>query len=77
MYMNNGVASYTFAATLPEFRGRGLQTAFLHKRRYDAARAQCDLIVSQAAYASTSQNNMERAGLRIGYTKAVWTCDRG
>jgi hypothetical protein len=73
MYMNNSVASYTFAATLPELRGRGLQTAFLHKRRYDAARAQCDLIVSQAAYASTSQNNMERAGLRIGYTKAVWT----
>ncbi|PWV90533.1 hypothetical protein DFQ01_1437 [Paenibacillus cellulosilyticus] len=70
MHMYNGAASFTFAATVPAFRGRGLQTAFLHQRCYDAARAQCDLIVSQAAYASTSQNNMERAGLRIGYTKA-------
>ncbi|GMK42031.1 N-acetyltransferase [Paenibacillus sp. CCS19] len=73
MYMHGGTASYTFAATVPEFRRRGLQTAFLHKRCYDAARSQCELIVSQAAYASTSQNNMERAGFGIGYTKAVWT----
>ncbi|MBD3917419.1 GNAT family N-acetyltransferase [Paenibacillus sp. PR3] len=73
MYMHNSTASLTFAATIPAFRKRGLQTAFLHKRCYDAAIAQCDLVVSQAAYASISQNNMERAGLRIGYTRAVWT----
>lgn len=73
MYMQDGTASLTFAATIPAFRRCGLQTAFLHKRCYDAAIAQCDLVVSQAAYASISQNNMERVGLRIGYTRAVWT----
>lgn len=72
MYISNGIASFTFAATLPEFRRQGLQSAFLHKRMYEAALEKCELVVSQCAYASTSQNNMERAGMRIGYTRATW-----
>jgi GNAT superfamily N-acetyltransferase len=72
MYINNNIASLTFAATIPEFRRRGLQMAFLNQRIYEAALAGCELVVGQAAYASTSQNNMERVGLRIGYTRATW-----
>lgn len=72
MYINNGVASFTFAATVPEFRRRGLQTAFLLKRIHEAALADCELVVSQAAYTSISHNNMERVGMRIGYTRASW-----
>ncbi|WP_239004853.1 GNAT family N-acetyltransferase [Paenibacillus tepidiphilus] len=72
MYMNQGVASCTFAATLPEFRRRGLQTAFLHRRMHEAALNNCELVVAQCAYASASQNNMERAGFRVGYTRATW-----
>ncbi|GLX67589.1 N-acetyltransferase [Paenibacillus glycanilyticus] len=72
MYMDNEIASLTFAATVPAFRKRGLQTAFLHQRMYEAALAGCELVVGQAAYASVSQNNMERAGLRLGYTRATW-----
>jgi ribosomal protein S18 acetylase RimI-like enzyme len=66
-------ASMTFAATLPEFRRRGLQTAFLRRRLQDAASAQCELAAGQAAYASVSHNNMERAGLRLAYTRVTWT----
>ncbi|MZQ86342.1 GNAT family N-acetyltransferase [Paenibacillus sp. 5J-6] len=72
MHINNGIASMTFAATLPAYRGQGLQSAFIHKRMHEAALENCELVVSQCAYASTSQNNMERAGMRIGYTRATW-----
>jgi GNAT superfamily N-acetyltransferase len=72
MYINNNIASLTFAATIPEYRRRGLLSAFLRKRIHEAALAKCDLVIGQAAYASTSQNNMERAGMRIGYTRATW-----
>ncbi|MEK3885457.1 GNAT family N-acetyltransferase [Paenibacillus sp. PL2-23] len=72
MYINHNVASLTFAATVPELRRRGLQTAFVQERIREAARASCELVVSQCAYASTSQNNMERSGMRVGYTRATW-----
>ncbi|OKP86845.1 hypothetical protein A3844_12645 [Paenibacillus helianthi] len=72
MYIHSGIASLTFAATLPEFRGQGLQSAFLGKRMYEAALQKCELVVGQCAYTSTSQNNMERAGMRIGYIRANW-----
>ncbi|WP_246187980.1 GNAT family N-acetyltransferase [Paenibacillus tengchongensis] len=73
MYMHEGVASCTFAATLPEFRRRGLQAAFLQKRMHEAALNHCELVAAQCAYASASQKNMERAGFRIGYTRATWS----
>ncbi|MFF2481035.1 GNAT family N-acetyltransferase [Paenibacillus sp. NPDC058071] len=72
MHMAEGIASLTFAATLPQYRRRGLQSAFLRKRMQVAASHSCQLVVGQCAYASTSQNNMERAGMRIGYTRATW-----
>lgn len=58
------------AATLPYFRGRGAQKALIHRRIADAAAAGCDLICSQTGNGTVSQNNMEKAGLRIAYTKA-------
>lgn len=72
MYVNDDTASFTFAATVPEYRRRGLQSAFLQKRILEAAMAKCELIVSQCTYASTSHNNMERLGMRMGYTRSTW-----
>ncbi|UHA72788.1 GNAT family N-acetyltransferase [Paenibacillus sp. 481] len=72
MYEQHGVASLTFAATLPEYRGLGLQTALL-RRRISDARHRCAWVVSQAAYLSVSHRNMERVGMRLGYTRATWT----
>ena len=61
------------AGTLPEFRGRGCQAALLHQRLADTAAAGYDLAISQAAPGTTSQRNMERAGLRTAYTQVIWT----
>lgn len=73
MYMKDEVASLTFAATLPEYRKQGLQQALLRQRINTAAVHGCKLVVSQAAFGSTSHRNMERIGLRIAYTRATWT----
>ena len=72
LYMSAGVASLYNAATLPGFRGRGCQTALLHRRLVDAAKFGCDLVISQTEVSHQSQRNMERLGLRIAYTKAIW-----
>ncbi|MDB4897071.1 MAG: acetyltransferase, partial [Firmicutes bacterium] len=70
LYMADGVGCLESACTLPEFRGRGAQTALIRRRIADAAAAGCDLVVSQTGSGTVSQNNMERCGLRIAYTKA-------
>ena len=60
------------ASTLPEYRRRGVQTALIARRIEDAARAGCDAACSGAAFGSPSQRNLQRAGLQVAYTKAVW-----
>ena len=66
------VANLANASTLPEFRGRGLQSALIRARISAAAAAGADLVCSAASWASQSQRNLERAGLRIAHTKTVW-----
>ncbi len=66
------VANLANASTLPAFRGRGLQSALIRTRISVAAAAGSALVCSGAAWASQSQRNLERAGLRIAYTKTVW-----
>jgi ribosomal protein S18 acetylase RimI-like enzyme len=60
------------ASTLPEFRNRGVQAALIAARMADAAAARADSVASQAEFGSASQRNLERAGLCVAYTKAVW-----
>jgi ribosomal protein S18 acetylase RimI-like enzyme len=60
------------ASTLPDFRRRGVQAALIAARIADAAAAGCAVVSSQAEFGSPSQRNLERAGLRVAYTKAVW-----
>lgn len=72
MYVQGKTASCTFAATLPRFRGRGLQLALLRKRISDAYKEGCELVVAQCSYGSISHANMERVGLRLGYSRATW-----
>jgi GNAT superfamily N-acetyltransferase len=73
LYIADRVAVCAAAATLPEFRGRGLQTALLRKRINDAHEAGCDLIAVQASPASASERNLRRVGMALAYTKAIWT----
>jgi len=72
LYTHNSIGTLAAATTLPEFRNHGIQTALIKKRMQKALEKGCRLIVSQAKFGSVSQNNMERAGMHIGYTKAIW-----
>jgi GNAT superfamily N-acetyltransferase len=72
LYRENGIGLLADAATLPEFRGKGCHTAMIHHRIVQAARSNCDLLTSFVEFGSTSHLNLERAGLRVAYTKSMW-----
>jgi ribosomal protein S18 acetylase RimI-like enzyme len=59
------------AGTLPEFRGRGIQTALLQTRMKAAAEAGCELFVVVTQGGSVSERNCVRLGFRIAYSKAT------
>jgi len=73
MYRTGSVASLTFAATLPEYRNRGLQRQLLLRRILDAGTAGSPLVVGQCAFLSGSHRNMERVGMRLAYVRTNWT----
>ena len=73
LFLLDGVGYFADAATHPDFRGRGLQTALLRHRAQVAAESGVELIYSQAAFGSVSHRNMERIGLRVLCTRSIWT----
>ena len=75
MRMTDGVAQLTGAATAPEHRRRGVQTALLAARLADAADAGCDIAVVTTAPGSKSQQNVQRQGFHLLYTRAVLVLD--
>jgi len=66
-----GVAQLTGAATAPAHRRRGVQTALLSARLADAAAAGCDIAVVTTQPGSKSQQNVQRRGFDLLYTRAV------
>jgi GNAT superfamily N-acetyltransferase len=71
MRMFEGVAQLTGAATAPAHRRRGVQSALLTARLADAAEAGCDIAVVTTAPGSKSQQNVQRQGFQVLYTRAV------
>jgi GNAT superfamily N-acetyltransferase len=68
----DGDAAYLAnAATVPESRGRGAQTALIRRRLRDAAAADCREVVA-LAMPGPSGRNMERAGLSLVGTSTNW-----
>lgn len=67
----DGIAQLSGAATLPDHRRRGVQTALLHHRLADAARAGCELAVVTTEPGSKSQQNVQRQGFALLYARAV------
>ncbi|HLJ25163.1 MAG TPA: hypothetical protein VKY85_00480 [Candidatus Angelobacter sp.] len=59
------------SATLPEYRRRGMQLAFLAQRLNDASAAGCDLAFIGSAPGSSTERNAARLGFRLAYTKVV------
>lgn len=72
LFIKDEIATLAAAATLPNKRNRGIQSALIKHRIYQACLQKCSFIVGQAKFGSVSQNNMERAGMSIAYTKAIW-----
>ncbi len=70
--VHDGVALLAGAATVPELRRRGLQSALLQERMRYAFEHSCDLAMMVAEPGSRSQRNAERAGFRIAYTRTKW-----
>ncbi len=68
-----GIGTLAASATIPKLRNKGIHSALILKRLHEVKRRHCHLIVGQASYGSISQKNMERAGMKIAYTKAIWT----
>jgi ribosomal protein S18 acetylase RimI-like enzyme len=66
-----GIAQLTGAATAPAHRRRGVQTALLSARLADAAAAGCDIAVVTTQPASKSQQNVQRRGFELLYTRAI------
>jgi len=69
--ISDGVAQLAGASTLPAHRRRGVQTALLRSRLLDAAQCGCDLAVVTTEPASKSQQNVQRAGFSLLYSRAV------
>lgn len=72
LFIKEEIATLAAAATIPKFKNKGVHTALIKHRINQASRKGCNLLVSQARFGSISQNNMERAGFKIGYTKSIW-----
>jgi hypothetical protein len=72
LYMQDGMALLAGGATLPQMRRQGGQTALLRHRLISATQGQCTFISAQTHVGSSSQQNMERLGLKIAYTGTAW-----
>ena len=72
MSIFEGVALFAGAATVPELRRRGLQSALLQGRMLYAFEHGCDLAMMVAEAGSNSQRNAERKGFRVAYTRIKW-----
>lgn len=70
-------ASMAFAATLPAFRGLGIQQELLLRRIMDAQQLECKYLVSETAEDKpenpvTSARNMRRMGFQTAYQRQNW-----
>jgi GNAT superfamily N-acetyltransferase len=71
LHLAQGVAQLTGAATAPAHRRRGVQTALLAARLADASVAGCDVAVVTTQPGSKSQQNVQRRGFDLLYTRVV------
>lgn len=69
--MGDGVAQLCGAATLPAHRRKGVQTALLLSRLDLAREAGCDIAVVTTQPGSKSQENVQKQGFELLYTRAI------
>lgn len=81
MLIEEGTAEFGVAATLEGARGRGCQTALLHRRISDAAEAGCHTLFVETGERvpdrpSASYRNILRAGFEEAYLRPNWQRSR-
>lgn len=72
LFCAGDVALFMVAATAPEFRGRGLQRAFIARRYADALAAGCTLAVAETVDDNASPRNFQRAGFRLVHRRLMY-----
>jgi GNAT superfamily N-acetyltransferase len=77
MLIDEGIAQFGIAATLEDARGRGCQTALLHRRIRDAADAGCHILFVETGERipdrpAGSYRNILRAGFEEAYLRPNW-----
>jgi len=77
MLIEDGVAELGIGATLEEARGRGCQTALLHRRICDAVAAGCHTLLVETGERvperpSASYRNILKAGFEEAYLRPNW-----
>jgi len=71
MRLCDGVAQLCGASTVPALRRRGVQSVLLATRLAYASDAGCDIAVVTTQPGSKSQQNVQRRGFEVLYTRAV------
>jgi GNAT superfamily N-acetyltransferase len=71
LHIAEGVAQLAGSATAPAHRRRGIQSALLAARLRDASAAGCDVALVTTQPGSKSQQNVQRRGFDLLYTRAV------
>jgi hypothetical protein len=69
--ISDGLAQMSGASTLPQHRRNGVQSAVLRSRLLDAARHGSDLAIVTTEPGSKSQQNVQRMGFELLYSRAV------
>lgn len=69
--LDAGIAQLAGAATLPEFRRRGVQTTLLRWRLTHARASSCDVAIVTTQPASKSQQNVQREGFQLLYARQL------
>jgi GNAT superfamily N-acetyltransferase len=71
MRLFEGIAQLCGAATLPEYRRQGVQTALFNARLRAAQRAGCRIAVVTTQPGTKSQHNAQRRGFHLLYARAI------
>lgn len=77
MSVHDGVALLAGASTIPSHRKQGAQHALLEARLRYAHEHACTIAMMCALPGSSSQQNAERNGFRIAYTRIKWQRTQG
>lgn len=73
VFLNRGVAEFGGASTLPEHRGKGIQTALLKARLAYAKKNGCDMAMVTTLPGTISQRNVEKQGFQIAYARTKFS----